>query len=198
MAKSKYAVGVNSIRTMNDSELDKFIKLGTKNINSRFKRNTQLLGKKAVFSEFIDAFNETSGRFYGETRNFSGAVKGKTRSEKQQIAYAINLLSSIDETVRDVEEEYKENLDNIFGNPEITKKVLDSLENDKVIQMGRDNMEIIYDILGSDRVNSAAQKFGNDSYNFYYELITNTSEIMNEYLDPEEIEKVVKKWDYPE
>lgn len=197
MGESKYGVGVNAIRKMSDDELDKFIKLGTKTINYRYKRNTNILGEKAEFSEYVETFKETSGRFYGETKYFSGAVKEKSRSEKQQIAYAINVLSSIKETPTDVLKEFEENLKNIFKDPETTKKVLNSLESEQIIQIGRDNIELIYDLLGSERVNKAAQSSGDDSEEFYRTLIQKTSQNMHDYLSEEEIEKVVEQWDIP-
>lgn len=196
---NKYQINPLKIRKMTEKQLDKYIQTGSKYINQKVKRTNKSLGDRAIFSELIDDYKDTINQvFMGTRTTLPQGTKKYTKQQKQQIAYAINRLANVTETVRDVKKEYKENiLSNLFKDSKTTEKILKSVDTEKLLKMGRDNIDFIRDILGSDRVNETANDYGDDNIEFYTELIQDTSKGL-ELFDPKEKEKQVVKWVIPE
>lgn len=194
--KSKYAVGVDAIRRMSDTDLDKYVKFGAKAVSQKYREFKKKLGKIAKFSEFVKDFEDVTEQIYGEKKLYiSSSTKGLTKQQKQQVAYGINRLAHITETPKQAEKEYGENIKKVFIGDESIDDFLNQMDADEIIQLGRDNMSFITDILGSDRVRELAEEYGDDNVAFYsscfaevraeIKLYDNAEDIFEEWMIPE-------------
>lgn len=199
--ETKNFVGVNSVvdlSGLSDKDLETYIKQTVPKVNRRFKK---LSGNKwRLFSEFYNDFKEISGM--SETTksgNFSAKTKRKTRSELLQQARNLFRVNVITESERDVEEEVERNITDIFKEPRFTADTLSKLQENQevIVQMAQDNWDLIYEILGSDRINSLGQIYGKNSDGFYNAVIQETSDELD-VRDEQEKQEILNYWKTPE
>lgn len=193
MRKSKYAVGVQTLRQFSDEELREYVRKGSKAVNQRARDYRKALDKQEQnFSEFLTDYNEVSEMIGG----IKGATKGKTRQELLNTAYAINRLLEITETPIQVKEQMKVTIRDIFKEPRVTKLILDKLLDKQIIQIGRDNIDFITNTLGSRSINELSKYYDEDTANFYKQLIIEISDELDKYDDNAKLEEV-KEWIFP-
>lgn len=194
MRKSKYAVGVQTLRQFSDSELREYVRKGSKAVKQKARDYRKALDKQEQnFSEFLTDYNEVSEMIGG----ISGAVKGKTRQDLLQTAYAINRLSEITESPKQVKQEMQVTIRDIFKEPRVTQLILDKLLDEQIIQIGRDNIDFITNTLGSQRLNELAKYHDEDTAEFYKQLINEVSDELDKYDEKAKI-KEVENWTFPE
>lgn len=192
--KSKYAVGVQKLRQFSDEELREYVRKGAKAVNQKARDYRKALDEQEQnFSEFLTDYSEITEIIGG----IKGATKGKTRQELLQTAYAINRLSEITESPKQVREEMKVTIRDIFKEPRVTKLILDKLLDKQIIQIGRDNIDFIRDILGSNRVNEVSKYHDEETAEFYKQLILEVSDELDKYDETAKI-KEVENWSFPE
>lgn len=198
---SKYNVGVPAIQKMSIKELQQYIESGAKAMNVKLSSFEKKSSGKTQFSEWVQTYNEVvQNTFMGNRTKLPRSTKGMNKQQLQQTAYAINRISNVTETPSQVNEVFdylKEDILNLFLDPTLTEAILDTLSNEEIVNMGRDNSDFIRDTVGSDFINETSKRYGNDTFEFYQQLIQQTSNNMQEY-DESEIEKAVSEWKFPE
>lgn len=194
MRKSKYAVGVQKLRQFSDSELREYVRKGAKAVNQKARDYKKALDEQEQnFSEFLTDYSEISDMIGG----IKGATKGKTRQELLQTAYAINRLSEITESPKQVKEEMKVTIRDIFKEPRVTKLILDKLLDEQIIQIGRDNINFIINTLGSQRINELAKYHDEETSEFYKQLINEVSDELDKYDEEAKLQEL-KEWTFPQ
>jgi hypothetical protein len=194
LKKSKYAVGVQTLRQFSDSELREYVRKGAKAVNQKARDYRKALDEQEQnFSEFLTDYEEVSGMLGG----ISGATKGKTRQQLLQIAYAINRLSEITESPKQVKHEMKVTIRDIFKEPRVTQLILDKLLDKQIIQIGRDNIDFITNTLGSPRINELAKYHDEETAEFYKQLITEVSDELDKYDEKAKLQEL-QEWTFPE
>lgn len=199
MPKSKYAVTERALRRMTDTELSKYIRNGAKVVNDRKKRFEKVLDSmEQQFSEFLYEYkNLTMNVYDGERETISSGTAKLSRKEKLNVARAINVLSHIEETPKQVKSEVQLNIRDIFKEPRITAEILSRLTDEQIIAIGRDNADFILNILGSERVNYLHYWYKDDTAGAYKQMIQECSDFLDE-VDEAEKEKQLEKWHFPE
>lgn len=194
MRKSKYAVGVQKLRQFSDSELREYVRKGAKAVNQKARDYRKALDKQEQnFSEFLTDYEEITNMIGG----IKGATKGKSRHELLQTAYAINRLSEIAESPKQVKEQMQVTIRDIFKEPRVTKLILDKLLSEQIIQIGRDNVEFIKNTLGSKRINELAQYQDEETAEFYKQLLLEVSDELDKYDEKAKLQEL-KEWTFPE
>lgn len=194
MRKSKYAAGVQTLRQFSDSELREYVRKGAKAVNQKARDYKKALDKQEQnFSEYLTDYSEISEI----TGGIKGATKGKTRQELLQTAYAINRLSEITESPKQVKEEMKVTIRDIFKEPRVTKLILDKLLSEQIIQIGRDNIDFITKTLGSSRINELSKYHDEETAEFYKQLILEVSDELDKYDEQAKLQEL-KGWTFPE
>lgn len=194
MRKSKYAVGVQKLRQFTDSELREYVRKGAKAVNQKARDYRKSLDKQEQnFSEYLTDYEEITEI----TGGIKGATKGKTRKELLQTAYAINRLSEITESPKQVKEEMQVTIRDIFKEPRVTKLILDKLLSEQIIQIGRDNIDFITNTLGSPRINELSKYHDEDTAEFYKQLILEVSNELDKYDEQAKLQEL-KEWVSPE
>lgn len=192
--KSKYAVGVQTLRQFTDEELREYVRKGSKAVNQKVRDYRKALDKQEQnFSEFLTDYEEISNMIGG----IKGAIKGKSRQELLQTAYAINRLSEITESPKQVKEQMQVTIRDIFKEPRVTQLILNKLLDKQIIQIGRDNIEFIKNTLGSKRINELAQYQDEETAEFYKQLIFEVSDELDKYDEKAKLQEL-KEWTFPE
>lgn len=199
MAKSKYAVTERALRRMTDTELSKYIRNGAKVVNDRKKRFEKVLDStERQFSEFLYEYKNLTANIYdGERETISSGTAKLTRKEKLNIARAINVLSHIEETPKQVKSEVQLNIRDIFKEPRVTAEILSRLTDSQIIEIGRDNADFILNVLGSERVNYIHNYYKSDTKEAYKQMIQECSDFLDD-VDESEKEKQLENWHYPD
>lgn len=193
MRKSKYAVGVQKLRQFSDSELREYVSKGSKAVNQKARDYRKALDKQEQnFSEFLTDYNEVSEMIGG----IKGATKGKTRQELLNTAYAINRLSEITETPKQVKQQMQVTIRDIFKEPRVTQMILDKLLDEQIIQIGRDNIDFITNTLGSQRINELSKYHDEETAEFYKQLINEVSDELDKYDEKVKLQEL-KEWTFP-
>lgn len=194
MRKSKYAVGVQTLRQFSDNELREYVRKGSKAVNQKARDYRKSLDKQEQnFSEFLTDYNEVSEMIGG----IKGATKGKTRQELLNTAYAINRLSEITETPKQVKQEMKVTIRDIFKEPRVTQLILNKLLDEQIIQIGRDNIDFIINTLGSQRINELAKYHDEETAEFYKQLINEVSDELDKYDEQAKLQEL-EEWIFPQ
>lgn len=193
MRKSKYAVGVQTLRQFSDSELREYVRKGSKAVNQKARDYRKSLDKQEQnFSDFLTDYNEVSEMIGG----IRGVTKGKTRQELLNTAYAINRLSEITETPKQVKQQMQVTIRDIFKEPRVTQMILDKLLDKQIIQIGRDNIDFITNTLGSPRINELSKYHDKDTSEFYKQLINEVSDELDKYDEKAKLQEL-KEWTFP-
>lgn len=194
MRKSKYAVGVQTLRRFTDEELREYVRKGSKAVNQKARDYRKALDKQEQnFSEFLTDYQELNDMLGG----IKGATKGKNRQELLNTAYAINRLSEITESPKQVKQEMQVTIRDIFKEPRVTQLILDKLLDEQIIQIGRDNIDFITNTLGSQRINELAKYHDEETAEFYKQLIIEVSDELDKYDEQAKIQEV-ENWTFPE
>lgn len=194
MRKSKYAVGVQTLRQFSDSELREYVRKGGKAVNQKSRDYRKALDKQEQnFSEFLTDYQEVSEMIGG----IKGATKGKTRQELLNTAYAINRLSEITESPKQVKQEMQVTIRDIFKEPRVTQLILDKLLDEQIIQIGRYNIDFITNTLGSPRINELAKYHDEETAEFYKQLISEVSDELDKYDEEAKLQEL-KEWTFPQ
>lgn len=201
MARSKYAVGIQQIRKMTKSELEKYVRLGGQTLSKKYYNFRKQLGKKAVFSEFVQDFEELTSQVYGEKRKSFRFSKNAKKQDLQQIAYAINRLAHISETPKQVEAEIESEdlLKMLFESPEKTAEILGQLDPEDIVKIGRENDEFIRNTIGSNGIKEIVDEMEDpsDAVEYYKKALQKVSDELDLY-DPTEKEEALEEWVIPD
>ena len=198
MKKSKYARTPQQIFKMSETQLNRYIKYGSKTVNVKYKSMVKSLGDLINFSEYITDFREITSILYGEEREtISGATKNLTLEEKQETALAIARLSNITETPTDVKKAYKRNVQDIFKEPRYTRDFIDMISDERLIQLGRDNVDFGFSVLGSSRMQELIKEYGSDSVGFYRQMLIEISDRLDLYDEQEKEKLIMEEWTIP-
>ena len=187
LRKSKYAVGVQTLRQFTDEEIREYVRKGAKSVNQKARDYRKALdNQEQNFSEFLTDYQELSEMLGG----IRGATKGKTRQELLQTAYTINRLSEIAESPKQVKEQMQVNIRDIFKEPRVTELILNKLLDEQIIQIARENIDFITNTLGSSRINELSKYHDEETGVFYKQLILEVSDELDKYDEKAKIQEL--------
>lgn len=188
---SKYSIGVKAIRAMSEKEIDNYIREALPVVNSKYKRMKKI-GRASKFSEFVNDYDEISSMFHSDRLKVSD-VKNTSISRKKNFAYGINRLVSITETPKQVKNEYDTYVKDKFESMGLPADMTE----DQFIKYVKNNFSLVYEIMGSERVNELAKE-KEDSDDFYRSVYEEYIDTLNKFYDEDEIEQIISKWKIPD